>query len=446
MDPQPPAPQAELDDPVGPSHARRAVGLIAAAALVVAVAGAAYLHPSFGGPSQAASGSLAKTGSSYQLSGLDFVTPTTGWAVATFDDGDYLVMRTTNGGESWGQELSGPTGGHGTYLKFFDSRDGVFALVGARPLLYRTFDGGVTWSQQAALTARAAAVSWSFTDPAHGWMLVRKDPLTPGSTDIYRTADGGFTWVDLGSPVKAPDIAFGVEFAGSTTGWLVSASSGAYAYRSDDSGTSWSRVSLPAPTGGWPPGGQFLVSAQPTRGSGVITTVVNFPTLTGKAGVGATIVGYPPLTVRAYDGGAPIIYGYGISSDGLSGQAFTASDNIPPIQAPGQAVLASLDGGDSWESITLPEEQGAIGIADQSSWWWIGSGGWSRTFDAGRTWTAPRNIAVPPPLAGSLEILDPRHAWFASNAGSRPSVVSTDDGGVHWRSAVLPPMTGRFTP
>jgi photosystem II stability/assembly factor-like uncharacterized protein len=58
----------------------------------------------------------------------------------------------------------------------------------------------------------------------------------------------------------------------------------------------------------------------------------------------------------------------------------------------------------------------------------------------------PRNLAVPLPLAGSLEILDADHAWFAAITGTRASVVSTDDGGVHWRSVVLPAMTGRFTP
>ena len=445
MDSQPPASQAELDSPVGQSRARRPVALIGASVVAIAVAGVAYLHPAFGAPSKAAPVSLPAAVSTYQLSGLDFVTPTTGWIVATFDDGDFLVMRTTNGGTSWGQELSGPTGGHGTYIKFFDRLKGVFALVGARPLLYRTLDGGATWSQEVALTARAAVLSWSFADPEHGWMLVRIDPQA-AETDLYRTGDGGQSWTDLGPPVQQPDQAYAVDFAGSTTGWLVAASSGPYAYRSNDLGATWSRVPLPAPAGGWPRGGGFLVSAQPTHSRGVIATVVNFAALAGRSGIGATILGYPPLTVREYDGGAPVTYTYAESTDSLPRSGFSTSDDIPPVQAPNQVALVSLDEGDSWAPISLPLAPGAIGVADQSSWWWIGSGIWSRTFDAGKTWTVPRNLAVPLPLAGSLEILDADHAWFAAITGTRASVVSTDDGGVHWRSVVLPAMTGRFTP
>jgi photosystem II stability/assembly factor-like uncharacterized protein len=438
--------EPEADEAVNGARARRAVGVIAASLMVIVGVGVAYLHPSFGALRQTALPPSSGAPSGYQLAAIDFVNPTTGWLVAIFDDGDYLVMRTTSAGERWAPELAGPTGGHATFMKFFDPSDGVFALVGARPLLYRTTDGGTTWSSQAVLSARASVLSWSFTDPANGWMLVRDDPQAPDAADLYRTSDAGRQWVDLGSPVKAPDRAYSVAFA-ANTGWLVTLSTGPYAYSSGDFGATWERVMLPAPAAGWPHGGQFLVSAEPTGITVVVASVANFTPGAGRSGVGGTILGFPPLTVRAFDGGAQVTYTYDVASESIRFQPTDlVSSNALQVEAPDQAQLVSVDDGATWSSISLPSSPGTIGFFDAWDWWWIGQGRWSVTNDAGMTWSSPRNIAVPQPLSGSLQVLDPKHAWFVAMAGSRPVLVSTDDGGTIWRMLMLPAMSSRFTP
>jgi photosystem II stability/assembly factor-like uncharacterized protein len=448
METPPPLPEPQPEDErVGGARARRAIGLIAVSLVVIGGVGIGYLNPSFGRAPASAVRPGTSAASGYQLGAIDFVTPTTGWAIAVFDDGDYLVLHTTDGGEQWSPELSGPSNGHSTFMRFFDPSDGVFALLGARPLLYRTTDGGKTWSSEAALTAQASVLAWSFTDPANGWMLVRKDPHAVNSSNLYRTSDAGGTWVDLGSPVKAPDFAYGVAFARGGTGWLVSMSGGAYAYESEDYGRTWSRVALPAPAAGWPRDNQFLVSAQPLGSAGAIVSVVTFAPTIGRSGTGGAILGYPPLTVREFDGGVPVTYTYGVASDTMT---FASSDlvtsNSLQVEAPNQQQLVSLDGGVSWSSISLPTSPGAIGVSDMWDWWWIGSGSWSVTADAGKTWTDARNIMVPQPLAGSLQLLDARHARFVAMAGSRLLLVSTDDGGIDWRISGFPPMSSRFTP
>ena len=82
-----------------------------------------------------------------------------------------------------------------------------------------------------------------------------------------------------------------------------------------------------------------------------------------------------------------------------------------------------------------------MGYSDARDWWWIGSGAWSTSSDAGTTWTPYRNVGVPQPLPGSLQVLDPRHAWFGAMAGTRAVLVNTNDAGIHWQMRVLPVIT-----
>ena len=444
MDAVPPEPEPDVDSVDG-GRMRRAIGLMAISCLVIAAVAAVYVHPALGGPARPAPVRLPSA-SSYSLAAVDFVSPTTGWIAAIFDDGDFVLMRTTDAGDTWKPELSGPTGGHGVYMKFFDAVDGMFALTGARPLLYRTADGGTVWTAGAALTANATVLSWSFADPANGWMLVHVDPRTAFDVHLYRTADAGQAWTDLGRPVSPPDQAFSVAFGAGGAGWLTTLSSGPYAYRSGDYGASWKRVELPS-AGGPAARGQFLVAAQPVGATGVVASLVGFTPPQGRSGIGDSILDYPPLKVRAFDGGAAVTYVYAVAGDTLAPQRLGAgqSDALT-VEAPDQVQLSSVDGGWSWRRISLPSAPGAIGVLDAWHWWWIGPGRESRTADAGATWSSPRSVAVPLPLAGSLQVLDPTHAWYAAVEGVRPVLIATDDAGGSWRTVRLPPMSGRFTP
>ena len=79
------------------------------------------------------------------MAAVDFIDRSTGWVVALVESGEYAVMHTSDGGLSWMRQLSLPSGGHAHYLKFFDRSVGLFGLVGTRPLLHLTSDGGRTW-------------------------------------------------------------------------------------------------------------------------------------------------------------------------------------------------------------------------------------------------------------------------------------------------------------
>lgn len=437
-----PASEPEVDAPPDHGRARRAFAIISTSVAVITLTGLAYLHPNLSTSSAPSPKPTPQAG--YQLVSVDFTTPTTGWMVAGLAGGRYAVMGTTDAGRTWTKDLAGPSNGRGTYLHFFDAREGLFALVGAQPVLYRTGDGGRTWSSQVPLGGRAYVLSVSFVDPRHGWLLVRAGSLVATTGDLYRTADGGGTWTGMGTPTLASDQPFRVQFAGLDDGWLDSANAGPYAYRSSDAGATWTRVPLPAPRGGWPATGQFFVGARPTRGLGVVATVVNFPPATGRSGVGEIVFEYPPLKVRAFDGGIPVTYSYGIFIDRVVNlaSADTNGGNGPAtqVQAPNQVELGSLDDGATWSMITPPTAVGAVGYSDAENWWWIGSGDWATSSNGGTTWTPYRNVGVLVPLPGSLQVLDHDHAWFGAMAGSRPVLETTEDGGVHWRTVMLPPI------
>src|SRR5438067_9017233 len=422
-------------------RARRAIALIAASLLSVTLAGTAFLHPSLPAFMSSSSAKMPLMHTAYRVAAVDFVDRGTGWVVALLQPADYAIVHTTNGGLTWTRQLSVTGDGRAHYVKFFDRSVGVFALLGTRPCLDRTADGGRTRSQLPAVNTPGNVISWSFADSDHGWMLVT-DPgqAAPSRTRLYRTVDGGGLWNDLGPPVGAPDQAFQIHFSYLTTGWLTSSGAGAYAYKTNDFGATWSRVALPGPPGGWPRAGEFFVAVHPTSGRGAVASVVYFPPLRGRAGVGATVRSFPPLTVRAFDGGRLRTFTYSTLIDQLAGGPYAQE------QAPNQTRLRTVDNGTTWAPIEPPSTSGAIGYFDASNWWWIGAGLRSTSRDGGVTWSGPSGVGGTGPTPGSLQVLDRDHAWFAGSVGAKPVLVSTNDGALHWRTVTMPPIEELPTP
>jgi photosystem II stability/assembly factor-like uncharacterized protein len=437
----------ELPSRSSTSRVPRALIMIVVSIFTIVVAGIAYLNPS-------AWFDLTRTATadnrpiSYQLAAVDFVTPSIGWVALELPPRNFVVLRTADAGESWTRQLAGLAGQIGEYVRFFDPARGVVVLLGPQAVLYQTRDGGGTWSRQELTVGGGYVWSADFVDADHGWLLVQGG--TEGQS-LLRTADGGGTWTALGNPVLYSDWAYRVVFANSRDGWLYSQSTEPYAYKSTDSGTTWIRVALPAPPGGWPSvqggsisTGEFFIAAHPTQGAGVMTTVVSVAARNGRARVGGVLLGYPPLRVSTYDGGRPIINVYA----NVGPYRYSSIERVNPgpfiDTAPvKQFHLSSVDGGISWNAIFTPSTFGAVGYVDASNWWWIGSGAASTSSDAGVTWTETRNLGVPEPLPGSLQFIDATHAWFGAMAGTRPLVETTDDGGVRWTMILLPAIAPR---
>lgn len=148
--------------------------------------------------------SPVSTGTSSNIYGLRFTSPTDGYATCFSGD----ILKTTDGGTTWTPSSTGVSTQLNT-ISFSGASNGV--VVGASGVIRRTTDGGVTWS-----TVTMPSISSDFLH-SHGFLTPSNGFVTGGNIGtnvgiILETTDGGLTWVAYypGTPrlcnVDFPDI------------------------------------------------------------------------------------------------------------------------------------------------------------------------------------------------------------------------------------------------
>ena len=91
----------------------------------------------------------------------------------------------------------------------FDSQDAI--AVGAKGAIYRTTDGGTTWSVHISPTSDDLNDVF-FITPARGWIV--------GGTSLLRTVDGGVTWLKV---YNFASTVLAVYFLDANTGFVAGA-------------------------------------------------------------------------------------------------------------------------------------------------------------------------------------------------------------------------------
>lgn len=205
--------------------------------------GNVILHTRDGG----ASWKEQKSGASVPLNGLWFLNETQGWAVGA----SRTVLSTQDGGEHWkktgakgwldrARGALGPLWGSRSSQAEPDLRDVQFVnlrvgwIVG-RGLILRTTDGGESWvASELELTARGRPELFDpqqvfFLDEETGWVVgVLDDPSERESRAeglILHTKNGGKTWqVQYYKPTKR--IA-AIRFVDHRSGWAIGSKAGA---------------------------------------------------------------------------------------------------------------------------------------------------------------------------------------------------------------------------
>lgn len=162
------------------------------------------------------------------LNAVKFISSTTGWAVGNSG----IIIRTTNGGINWTQEISG------TYnrlygVSFTDETTGT--AVGQKIIL-RTTNGGITWYAQRQ-EPRDLLSSVSFTDTNNGTAV-------GFFSKILRTTNGGITWFE--QPGSSQNL-WGVSFTNENVGTAVG--SEGLIIRTTNGGTTWTEQT--SGTGAW---------------------------------------------------------------------------------------------------------------------------------------------------------------------------------------------------
>lgn len=341
------------------------------------------------------------------LSGLDFAGGR-GYAAGNFG----TLLRTDDGGGSWTGIRTGLT----DPLVRVRAIDANTVVVVGGCALRRSNDGGQSFARlpwtASDVNCPSPIASFHFVDGAVGYLLTED-----GS--VFRTADGGQTFSRQtsvpgtasagGSPPRVPTDIF---FIDATTGVSITRGDGGRIFRTTDSGNSWVEV---ASSGPWLHGVSF---ATPTDGF----AVGNDNTLLHTVDAGLTwnpepLAGVPPglgLTsldcadastcliaeesggrlVRTTDAGAT---GAAVSpsSQPINAAAFASANRAVAVGADG-ATVVSNDGGQTWARVG-----GGIAGTDfrrlrATSPLLANSGGangvLARTQDGGATWTT---VGVP---------------------------------------------------
>jgi photosystem II stability/assembly factor-like uncharacterized protein len=174
------------------------------------------------------------------------------------------IVRTNDGGVTW-YNVTPPGVTETGYMaasqsEFLDATHAWLQIADPNNYpnggsMYRTADGGLTWKSSATPFSGG---SISFLDPNNGWLMADLG-VGAGSmpVSIFQTSDGGGTWnrtytndpnvEDTSETLPMSGLKYGITPLDMQTAWIhgVTYSTGtAYLFRTDDSGRTWSLVSL----------------------------------------------------------------------------------------------------------------------------------------------------------------------------------------------------------
>jgi photosystem II stability/assembly factor-like uncharacterized protein len=215
---------------------------------------------------------LASWTKATQINGLFALDRTDAWVtygpIASYSQ--QLLKATTDGGRTW-RALGRVPDRQGCDVQFVSPKDGTCTFVGAaaassRVTIYRTTTGGATWRLMSRTRIYqnkphelpyACDKNINFTSAATGWAIF----ACAGGVGVplYRTSDGGATWSAV--TVHGPNgrLDDGYTF---TDNPVLTGADGAVAmtrgyparvtvYTSGDGGASWSPMTLAGPAAGW---------------------------------------------------------------------------------------------------------------------------------------------------------------------------------------------------
>jgi len=246
------------------------------------------LHTSNGVDWESQASSLSVPGA--DLSSVSVVDENTVWVAGGFSMGYGVVLRTTDGGNSW-QRLGSPASIPEVILGISAvSRDAAW-IVGDNNAVYRTADGGITWHDvsdpahsscvwQNVLATDFSSAWLSGADIPDGRILHTEDggmtwtshaeslivdypmiSITAWDDDniwavghgftILRTTDGGATWVNTTpeSHQGSPNDANGITLLSENEAWVVLDYGNIW--KTGDGGVTWTVQSIPPDVSGY---------------------------------------------------------------------------------------------------------------------------------------------------------------------------------------------------
>jgi photosystem II stability/assembly factor-like uncharacterized protein len=331
------------------------------------------------------------------LSDIDMISASEGWAVGQYIGNGGVIIHTTNGGATWSYHTTGVEEPNYA-VRFLDSMHG---WVASNNTVFYTTDGGNTWLEGAGL-----AGSFYFLEFA----TLNDGFVTTGvDRGYFRTTDGGQTWHYR---ALSRDVA-GIQFFDANNG-VASAEDGVF--HTTDRGNTWTF----------------------TAGHGGSTFI--------NHNVGFAVSGN--TSERTTDGGATWQSGSMPGGAWVYDSHFIDANNGWATGA-GFQILRTTDGGMTWSfsrnpntypyliydgwGIDFVDPAHVVAVGGYAGGALRGGGVIFSTSDAGATWIPRQNGTASTTFR--ITALDADHAWSANEYGE---TLWTTDGGVHWNLASVP--------
>jgi photosystem II stability/assembly factor-like uncharacterized protein len=338
------------------------------------------------------------------------------WRVGTIRSGGFWAIKgdalltSTDGGQTWrGHAI--PMAPDNTFVGdtvFVLDAGHAWTLTAARTI-YRTVDGGATWTPATLPGECPMFIGLSFVDVRVGYLACLVDATPPvgasptavtGSptATVMRSEDGGATWTVVASGVSTKSGPIGTNIVATDERTLWAATndwdSGTQALLavSRDGGATWSDAALQGinPVDKHPSGPYASLPVFPTAASGFIWA---------SDSSGARMF-------RTQDGGLTWTEEPQPSDQARPPAVLLAPDSWITYQASPLRILHSSDGGAHWTSVEAggvpdPPDVFFFGFSDEQH----GVANMGQvlfvTADGGRTWTAPDlTAAAPAPSPG----------------------------------------------
>ncbi|MBN2057376.1 MAG: IPT/TIG domain-containing protein [Candidatus Saganbacteria bacterium] len=135
------------------------------------------------------------------------------------------ILKSTDGGESWDDNLDSSTDIQAIYDIFFINDTTGWAcgsISGTNPSIIYTTNGGTSWNNLGGGAGKPGVYTYEgifFVNASTGWVVGHDNGTSGGK--IYKTTDSGSNWAAENYPdLKNADRLFDVYFINATTGWI----------------------------------------------------------------------------------------------------------------------------------------------------------------------------------------------------------------------------------
>lgn len=378
------------------------------------------------------------------LGSVDFRTPQQGWiTIGNTRLHHGAVFGTNDGGRSWQKLLTFGTGTLGqsfgllgTWMDFPNARDGfLYTAEGTDPIsrrqvLYRTTNGGETWThRQLPQETKGALLRFDFVNESDGWILAIQGGLMGSQlAEVLRTTDAGAHWQAVASTAptshlgKLGPLGFDsdITFQSPRSGWIVGEGAPSWGpdYMTVDGGRTWRQGTVAPSTFPYAHGLFENVTQQ-----------LASPSFFGHSGL-------LPVASAAFRSGTPTpvavaYFMYRVAAHSL--------DWARPLRLPLRSRAFPSPFGEPGAGTPLPQ------ILNNSSWFFIDGNRLVATLDGGRHWSSRplelRSGFTPSGLHffnASAGIFWAATSRRANGFASQSFLARTSDGGRSWHDLMLP--------